>query len=214
MEHIHFGTVNGRDGRPFKTRAGGVFSLQDLLEAAISEARHRLADANLAVDVCAEEREEIARCIGVGAVKFADLQHERSSDYVFDLEKFTSLDGYTAPYIQYQAIRITSLLRRASEQGLLGGPIRIVSNRERELALALLQTPVAVENAYRGRAPHFICVHAYQIAKACSRLYMECPVLQESDSDVQASRISLLALTKRHLVLLLSLLGIDIPKQM
>ncbi|MFM9864149.1 MAG: arginine--tRNA ligase [Micropepsaceae bacterium] len=125
LEHIGFGTVNGPDGKPFRTRAGGTVKLFDLIEQAKQEALNRLNEAGLAQDYPTEEREEIARQVGLAAIKFADLQNHRLTNYVFDLSRFTKFEGETGPYLQYAAVRIKSLLKKAEDQGLKGGPLSL-----------------------------------------------------------------------------------------
>jgi len=214
LEHIAFGTVNGPDGKPFKTRAGGVLALQDLLAMAVDRATQRIEEAHLAADASPEERARIAMQVGVGAVRFADLQHERTTDYVFDLDKFTSFEGYTGPYLQYQAVRCQSVLRKAAEQGLADGPIVPAHAAEIELVLQLLQLPDAIRAAVETRAPHHLCSGAYEIAKRFARFYHACPILSDDDAAVRASRLAVTRLTLRALDVMLSLLGIEIPERM
>src|SRR6185437_5544102 len=121
LEHVGYGTMNGPDGKPFKTRAGGVMSLFDLIAMAKAEAEKRLAEAGIGEDYSAEERAEIARKVGIATIKFADLSNHRTTDYVFDLERFSKFEGKTGPYLQYAAVRIQSILRRAEGEGHTSG---------------------------------------------------------------------------------------------
>lgn len=124
MEHVAFGTVNGPDRKPFKTRAGGVMKLKDLIEMAAEEARKKLAEMRAAADYNDKERETIAKTIGMAALKYGDLMHDRTTDYVFDLEKFTRFEGRTGPYILYAAVRIKAIVRKAQEQGFAIGQLQ------------------------------------------------------------------------------------------
>jgi arginyl-tRNA synthetase len=215
LEHIGFGTVNGPDGRPFKTREGGVMKLHDLLGMATEKARERLGEAGLGQDYPEAEREAIARQVGIAAVKFADLQTYRLSDYIFDLDRFMRFEGKTGPYLQYAAVRIKSLFAKAEAEGLKpGGTIRVESPVERDLVLALSQLPEAVRAAYDRRAPNMICDHVYGTAQAFSRFYTEHHILSEADAALRASRLTLAATTLRQLELCLGLLGIEVPARM
>ncbi len=214
LEHIGFGTMNGPDGKPFKTRAGGVMRLQDLIGMATEQAMIRLREEGLAADYPEEEREQIARMVGIAAIKFADLSNHRLSNYIFDLDRFTRFEGRTGPYLQYAAVRIKSLLRKAEMQGAAPGPIVPPTDVERDLLLLLGQLPDAVATAIARRAPNEICDFAFRLAQEFSRFYGACHILSESDQDLRGSRLALARLALRELELLLSLLGIEIPERM
>ncbi len=215
LEHIGFGTMNGPDGKPFKTRAGGVLKLHDLIQMATEKALARLDEAGLAGDYPQAEREDIAAKVGIAAIKFADLSNWRLSNYVFDLDRFTSFEGKTGPYLQYAAVRIKSILRKAdAEAEALTGPIRIESAVERELALALANLAPAIEGAVDRRAPNVLCDYAYTLSQAFSRFYAEHHILSEADKGLRLSRLSLSALTLRVLERSLAILGIDVPDRM
>ncbi len=214
MEHIGFGTMNGLDGRPFKTRAGGVMKLQDLIGAAAEQAEARLTEAGLAADYPPEERAEVARMVGLAAVKFADLSNWRMSNYIFDLDRFMRFEGRTGPYLQYAAVRIKSLLRKASDQGAEPGEILPPTDVERHLMLELSRFPDAVASAEAKRAPSELADFAYSAAQAFSRFYASCHILSEADRAVQASQLALSALTLRTLERTLDLLGIEVPERM
>ncbi len=214
MEHIMFGTVNGPDGRPFKTRAGGVMKLQDMIDMARSEAAKRMEEEGIAQDYEQSEREEIARMVGIGAMKYADLSNQRTSDYTLDLARFTKFEGRTGAYLLYAAVRIKSILRKAEERGFTPGPILPPTERERELLLAMLALPEALEAAYRKRAPNFICEFVYTLAQAFSRFYQNCHILSEENPALRASWLALAALCLRQFELTLTLLGIEIPERM
>jgi len=214
LEHIGFGTMNGIDGKPFKTREGGVLKLHDLIEMATTKARERLHEAGLGGEMTPEEFEEIARKVAVAALKFADLQNFRGTSYVFDLDRFTSFEGKTGPYLLYQAVRIKSILRRPQAAGASAlAPIVIREPAERELALLLDGFDNALAEAYDRKAPHFIAEHAYRLAQGFSKFYAACPVLN-AEPAVKASRLALSATVLRQLETSLGLLGIEAPERM
>ncbi|MDH3475742.1 MAG: arginine--tRNA ligase, partial [Rhodospirillales bacterium] len=214
LEHIGFGTVNGPDGKPFKTRAGGVMKLQDLIAMAIETAGRRLEEAGLAKDYGEAERAKIARKVALAAIRFADLSNHRLSNYIFDLDRFTRFEGKTGPYLLYAAVRVKSLLAKAAERGFAPGAILPPSDLERSLMLTLGQLPDAVAAAYERRAPNELCEFAYGLAQEFSRFYQSCHILTESDTALRDSRLGLARATLRELVLVLSLLGIEVPERM
>ncbi|MFN4092706.1 MAG: arginine--tRNA ligase [Brevundimonas sp.] len=214
LEHLGFGTMNGPDGKPFKTRAGGVLKLHDLITMATDKARERLHEAKLGDDLPEAEFEDIARKVAVAALKFADLSNGRTTSYVFDLDRFMSFEGKTGPYLLYQAVRIKSLLRRAEEQGAAPGPIAIAEPAERDLALTLDAFDGAVTEAYDRRSPHVVAEHAYRLAQSFSKFYAACPVLIAPDEATKGSRLALSQATLGQLVKALDLLGIDTPERM
>ncbi len=215
MEHIGFGTMNGPDGKPFKTREGGVMRLEELIRMATDAASKRLEEAGLAAEYPEAERAGIARQVGLAAVKFADLSNYRMTDYIFDLDRFAAFEGKTGPYLQYAAVRIKSILKRAQEQNRdVKGPVKIGADEERALVLALSGLNEVLQGAYDKRAPHILCDYVYGIAQAFSGFYSACPVVREEESAVRASRLALCRLTLRQLELVLGLLGIEIPERM
>jgi len=214
LEHIGFGTMNGTDGKPFKTREGGVLKLHDLISTTTAKARDRLHEAGLGAELPEAEFEEIAHKVAIAALKFADLQNFRGTSYIFDLDRFMSFEGKTGPYLLYQAVRVKSLLRRAEDQGAKAGEIHIAEPAERDLALALDAFAQAADEAYDKRAPHFIAEHAYRLAQAYSRFYAACPVLAAGSEAHRASRLSLSQATLRQLETALTLLGIETPERM
>lgn len=214
MEHLAFGTVNGSDGKPFKTRQGGVMKLQDLITMATEQAKERMSEAGVAQDYTAEERSAIANQVGIAALKFADLINFRLNDYVFNLEKFTRFDGKTGPYLLYAAVRIKSILQKAAERSILPGTIIAPLNAERELVLELSKFPDAVQEAYDKRAPNSLCEFAYNLAQVFSRFYQACHILNEEDQARRASWLGLASLCLRQLEQTLYLLGIEVPNKM
>ena len=211
--HVGFGTMNGTDGKPFKTREGGVLKLHDMVEMTRAKARERLEEAGLGADLAPEEFEDIAGKVAVAAVKFADLQNFRGTSYVFDLDRFTSFEGKTGPYLLYQAVRVKSLLRRAETEHLTPGSILIAEPAERDLALTLDAFDAALSEAYDRQAPNALAEHAYRLSQAFSKFYAACPILQ-AEPAVRASRLALAQTALAQLEQALDLLGIAVPKRM
>jgi arginyl-tRNA synthetase len=213
LEHIGFGTMNGTDGKPFKTREGGVLKLNDLIEMARDKARERLHEAGLGEDLPPDEFEEIARKVAVAALKFADLQNFRGTSYVFDLDRFTSFEGKTGPYLLYQAVRVKSLLRRAGDEGAGAGPVTVAEPAERDLVLTLDAFDAALTEAYDKKAPNAVAEHAYRLSQSFSKFYAACPILQ-AEPAVRASRLTLARAALTQLELALDVLGISVPERM
>jgi arginyl-tRNA synthetase len=214
LEHLGFGTMNGADGKPFKTRAGGVLKLRDLIDTATEKARERLYEAKLGDDLPTEEFEDIARKVAVAALKFADLSNNRTTSYVFDLDRFMSFEGKTGPYLLYQAVRVKSLLRKAAEQGVETAPIVVAEPAERDLALTLDAFDAATADAYDKRSPNLIAEHAYRLAQSFSKFYAACPILVAPDAATKGSRLALAAASLHQLETALELLGIETPERM
>jgi len=213
LEHVGFGTMNGTDGKPFKTRAGGVLKLRDLIEMITEKARERLHEAALGAELSEADFESTALKVAVAALKFADLSNFRGTSYVFDLDRFSSFEGKTGPYLLYQAVRVKSVLRRAADEGATPGPIAIAEPAERDLALALDAFDHALGEAYDKKAPHFIAEHAYRLAVAFSKFYAACPILAAAP-PVRASRLALATAALAQLERALDLLGITVPDRM
>ena len=214
LTHAGFGTMNGPDGKPFKTRAGGVMKLEDLIVMGLEKARERLAEAELGQDADATEQEDIAHKVAIAAIKFADLQNQRQSDYIFDLDRLTRFEGKTGPYILYQAVRIKSLLRKAADQGHVAATSYKLLPEDRPLALLLTQLPEAVAASLKDYAPHHLCDYAYKLAQQFSSFYGSCHILSEQDVAVRGSRLALCKTTEKQLELVLGLLGIGVPERM
>ena len=214
LQHIGFGTMNGADGKPFKTREGGVLKLRDLIDMARGKARERLLEAGLGAELSAEDFEDTALKVGVATLKFADLINYRGTSYVFDLDRFSSFEGKTGPYLLYQAVRVKSLLRRAEAEGVAPGVITIGEPTERDLVLLLDAFDHTLTEAYDKCAPNLIADHAFRLAQSFSKFYAACPVLVAETSQMKSSRLALATLSLRQLELSLSLLGTSAPDRM
>jgi len=214
LEHAGFGTMNGKDGKPFKTREGGVMKLADLVAIATQKAHERLSDGRLE-GLSSEQFQRIASCIGIGAVKFADLSSHRETSYVFDIDRFISFEGCTGPYIQYMAVRMGSIIERAKEQGLTASAVESPSNdAERDLMLCLASYSDAVAEAARLLAPSEVAKWLFMTAKAVSKFYASSPVVSEGDIAIARHRLALAEASRRKLVSGLDLLGIEVPEKM
>ncbi|MDR3427266.1 arginine--tRNA ligase [Silvimonas sp.] len=210
LEHVPFGTMMGKDNKPFKTRSGGTVKLVELLEEAESRAFDLVTSKN--PDLAEATRRQIARTVGIGAVKYADLAKHRTSDYVFDWESMLSFEGNTAPYLQYAYTRIASIFRQAGTVDA-NAELHLAEPAEHALALALAQFPQLLQQVAAEPAPHFLCAYLYQLATRFSRFYDACPVLK-SEGATRASRLRLCAATARTLSTGLGLLGIDVLEEM
>ncbi|PLS75465.1 MAG: arginine--tRNA ligase [Actinobacteria bacterium] len=213
-EHVAFGTVLGPDGRPFKTRAGGTVKLVELLEEAVQRAEAVVAENGR--ELHADERSAVARAVGIGALKYADLANDRVKDYAFDWDRMLSFDGNTAPYLQYARARICSIFRRAGEEGpgVGAGAVVVEEPTERALALALLSFDGAVQQSAELLQPHRLCTYLFDLATAFTTFYEHCPVLRADSDQQRSSRLALCDLTARVLGRGLELLGIEAPDRM
>jgi arginyl-tRNA synthetase len=211
--HVVFGSVLGDDRKMLKSRSGAAVKLVELLDEAVERAGAAIADKN--PELPADVREAVARIIGIGAVKYADLSTDRTRDYVFHWERMLSFDGNTAPYLQYAHARIRSIFRRAEVDLPVAGGAAIVLGEPHERALGsrLLAYPTAIDEVVASWAPHKLCTYLFDLAQDFTAFYEHCPVLR-ADEPVRASRLALSDLTARVLAHGLGLLGIDAPEQM
>jgi arginyl-tRNA synthetase len=214
LEHLPFGTMMGADGKPFKTRAGGTVKLSNLLEEAVARAAVLVADK--AEGLAEAEQADIARKVGIGAVKYADLSRTRTNDYIFDWESMLSFEGNTAPYLQYAYTRIESIFRKAQVDRLqLNGEISIGEPAEKALGLQLLQFNEILLQMAEDAYPHLLCNYLYELARAFMSFYEHCPILHsETPETVRASRLQLAALTASVMATGLNLLGIEVMERM
>jgi len=211
LEHIAYGTMMGKDGRPFKTRSGDTIKLVDLLDEAIRRAHELVAGKNPGLEDAAYS--EIAEKVGIAAVKYADLSKNRTSDYVFDWSSMLSFEGNTAPYLMYAYARIRSILRK-QESGLENIQITTATEAaERNLLLKILQLPEIVDMVARDCYPNFLCNYLYELAGLFMRFYESCPILK-AEPELRDSRLALSALAAATLQQGLGLLGIETLEQM
>lgn len=214
LEHHMFGMMLGKDGKPFKTRAGGTVKLANLLDEALERARRLVAEKN--PDMPADELEKLANAVGIGAVKYADLSKNRTTDYIFDWDNMLAFEGNTAPYMQYAYTRVLSVFRKADidEQALASAPVIISEDREAQLAARLLQFEETLTVVAREGTPHVMCAYLYDVAGLFSGFYEHCPILSAENDAVRNSRLKLAQLTAKTLKLGLDTLGIETVERM
>ena len=219
LTHIGFGTMNGKDGKPFKTRDGGVMRLEYLLDEINEEMLKKITENQKEkenLDISEKEAKQTAKTVALAAVKYGDLSNQASKDYCFDIERFTSFEGNTGPYILYTIVRIKSILKKyTAKNSLPDAPILGAhSASEKNLMLVLSRFNAMMENAYEEKAPHKICAYIYELANAFNGFYHETKILSEEDFKVQASYIGLLVLTKNILETCIDVLGFSAPDRM
>ncbi|HDT6506830.1 TPA: arginine--tRNA ligase [Klebsiella aerogenes] len=214
LEHHMFGMMLGKDGKPFKTRAGGTVKLADLLDEALERARRLVAEKN--PDMPADELEKLANAVGIGAVKYADLSKNRTTDYIFDWDNMLAFEGNTAPYMQYAYTRVLSVFRKAGidESALAAAPVVISEDREAQLAARLLQFEETLAVVAREGTPHVMCAYLYDLAGLFSGFYEHCPILSAESEETRNSRLKLALLTAKTLKLGLDTLGIETVERM
>lgn len=214
LEHHMFGMMLGKDGKPFKTRAGGTVKLADLLDEALERARRLVAEKN--PEMSADELENLAKVVGIGAVKYADLSKNRTTDYVFDWDNMLAFEGNTAPYMQYAYTRVLSVFRKAGidENALTDAPVVIAEDREAQLAARLLQFEETLSVVAREGTPHVMCAYLYDLAGLFSGFYEHCPILSAESEATRNSRLKLALLTAKTLKLGLDTLGIETVERM
>ena len=214
LKFLGFGTMNGKDGKPFKTRDGGVMRLEYLLKDINEEMLKKIQESRPMEE---KEAEETAKIVGLSAVKYGDLSNQASKDYIFDVERFTSSEGNTGPYILYTIVRIKSILRKYEESGKKAGEGKIGAGRsdsEKALQLELSKFNSVMETAFEECAPHKICAYIYDLANAFNKFYHETKILATEDLEAQSSWISLLLLTRRVLETCIDVLGFEAPEKM
>ncbi|MDV5429908.1 arginine--tRNA ligase [Klebsiella quasipneumoniae] len=214
LEHHMFGMMLGKDGKPFKTRAGGTVKLADLLDEALERARRLVAEKN--PEMSADELENLAKVVGIGAVKYADLSKNRTTDYVFDWDNMLAFEGNTAPYMQYAYTRVLSVFRKAGidENALTDAPVVIAEDREAQLAARLLQFEETLSVVAREGTPHVMCAYLYDLAGLFSGFYEHCPILSAESEATRNSRLKLALLTAKTLKQGLDTLGIETVERM
>ncbi|ROR14650.1 arginine--tRNA ligase [Erwinia sp. JUb26] len=213
LEHHMFGMMLGKDGKPFKTRAGGTIKLSDLLDEAVDRATKLVAEKN--PDMPADELNKLANIVGIGAVKYADLSKSRTTDYIFDWDNMLAFEGNTAPYMQYAYTRVLSVFRKAGiDENGISGTTRIAEDREAALAVRLLQFEETITQVARDGTPHVMCAYLYDLAGLFSGFYEHCPILSADDEATKQSRLRLALLTAKTLKQGLDTLGIETVERM
>ena len=219
--HVNFGSVLDTDGKVLKSREGEVIKLHDLLDEAIRRAENAINEKN--PDLVGEERKKVARTVGIGAVKYADLSTERTKDYVFDWERMLSFEGNTAPYLQYAYARISSIFRkwggdreslRENFDTLLDNEASMLTAEELSLSRRLVEFPSILDDTISTFSPHKLCKHLHSVASSFASFYENCSILKEEDQSLSSRRLALCDLTARELQLGLGILGIDVPQRM
>lgn len=216
LVYIGFGTMNGSDGKPFKTRAGGVMRLESLIQEIYDEMLRKIAENSGIED---DEARQTAETVALAALKYGDLSNQASKDYIFDIERFTSSEGDTGPYILYTIVRIKSILAKFVENGGDLEAVRMdikapVNDSEKQLMMALAKYNASIEAAAQEYAPHKICAYIYDLANAFNHFYHETKILAEEDASRKAGWIALLALTRDVLETSIDLLGFSAPDRM
>ncbi|WHN66670.1 arginine--tRNA ligase [Cysteiniphilum sp. QT6929] len=211
LVHIGFGTLNGKDGKPFKTRSGGVMRLSTLIDEAKSRASLREQEG-----LTEAEKADIIEKVALATVKFADLANVYTSDYIFDLDKFSQYEGKTGPYLLYSAVRIKSILRKLGRnlENVSTDIAKASNDAERNLQLKLTELPQVLQKTYDKCEPHHLCEYAYQVAVQFNKFYAESPIANEENHALKEARIALCQLTLKQLVFVLGLLGIEVPERM
>ncbi|MGQ0286277.1 arginine--tRNA ligase [Pasteurellaceae bacterium 22721_9_1] len=213
LEHQNFGMMLGKDGKPFKTRSGGTVKLADLLDEAVERATKLINEKSTALSE--QEKQAVIEAVAIGSVKYADLSKNRTTDYVFDWDNMLSFEGNTAPYMQYAYTRIRSIFNKTDVDltALSQAKIQLTEEKERNLALKLLQFEEAVQTVAKEGTPHILCAYLYELAGAFSSFYEHCPILNAEES-LKLSRLKLAQLTERTLKQGLDLLGIKTVEKM
>lgn len=215
LEHLGFGTINGKDNKPFKTRDGGVMTLRALIDLASDAALKKMNAGEMGRDLTEDEKQQISKIVGVSALKFADLMNERMKNYIFDEDKLTSTEGKTGPYILYAIVRMKSILEKMGVSQTLTSDDKIIIkvSAERSLILRLYAMPEAVQTAYDNRAPHVIADYLFKLAQDFNLFYHDCPI-KDADEQTKKSRLALTKYTLRIASMMADLLGLRVPDKM
>ena len=215
LYHVGFGTMNGSDGKPYKTREGGVMSLSVLIDSAKAAAKERIEASEVAKDLTDAERDDVAEKIGIAAIKFGDLINHRARDYIFDLDRFLATEGKTGPYLQYTVVRITSLLNKAMAANAAPGKLLPPqSDTERELLIKLFSVGDVLLRAFEDKTPNAICEVMFDIAGLFNRFYFENKILAQENEEIRASWLGIIELVRRMLLMLLDIFSTDVPEKM
>ena len=214
MTFVGFGTMNGKDGKPFKTRSGGVMRLEHLIADIDNAVLNKIKENRSVSD---QEAEETSKIVGLAALKYGDLSNQASKDYVFDIDRFASFEGNTGPYILYTIVRIKSILAKYKENGGSLDDVKLLPAKEeseKTLSLSLIKFSDVIEGAYKDNAPHKICQYIYEVSNAFNGFYHNTKILAEEKEEQKKSYIALITLTKEILETCTELLGIKCPDRM
>jgi arginyl-tRNA synthetase len=226
LEHVKFGTINGEDGRPFKTRSGDTIKLRDVVQMAIEAAQVRAQDedesqeseeqgeAQGEQDILTQEQHEISQAVAVAAIKFGDLNNHRTSDYILKLEDFCAFEGKTGPYLLYASVRIRSILKKAQARGITPSEIRVVCPEDGALALELTRLPLVIKSVHEKSTPHLLCEYLFNLSQSFSVFYQRCNIVRQPDPAIQGGWLSLVSLCLDTLLLGFKLLGLKPPERM
>ncbi len=210
--HAAFGTMLGKDGKPFKTRAGESIKLADLLDEATRRAKNLIDERSKDIDE--NEKVDLSKALGIGAVKYADLSNNRATDFVFDFDRMLAMEGNTAPYLQYAVARINSILAKANDADLASDIVVIDAEHERNLIKQLSKFDEVIDTVEDKLEPHHICTYLFELAQAFSSFYQNCPVIKEENDQYRISRLNICKMTAKTLQIGLDLLGIQAPKRL
>lgn len=211
LDFIGFGTMNGKDGKPFKTREGGVMRLADLINLIKEAGKEKLKDNK---NIVAEDVEEISSKVGLAALKYGDLSNQASKDYIFDIDRFASFEGNTGPYILYTIVRIKSILNKANISEIKGNVLEPQGDAERNLMVQLIKFNEVIELSFRERTPHKVCEYVYELSNNFNKFYNDTRILSEEDEDKKGSWLVLINLVKDILEQCLDLLGMESVERM
>lgn len=215
LEHLGFGTINGKDNKPFKTRDGGVMTLKMLMDIATNAALAKMNSGEMGRDLSDSEKSQISKIVGVSALKFADLMNERMKNYIFDEDKLTSTEGKTGPYILYALVRMKSILEKMNESMAITESDKVVIQEpaERQLILRLYGMPDSLQTAYDNNAPHVICDYLFKLAQDFNLFYHDCPI-KSAEETTRRSRLALTKYTLQMGLKMADLLGLQVPDKM
>ena len=219
LEHVKFGTINGEDGRPFKTRSGDTVKLRDVVQMAIEAAQVRTQSEDAPPEseetpLLTAEQSEISQAVAVAAIKFGDLNNHRTSDYILKLEDFCAFEGKTGPYLLYASVRIRSILKKAQERGIVPGEIMVVGPEDGALALELTRLPLVIKSVHEKSTPHLLCEYLFNLSQSFSVFYQRCNIVRQPDPAVQSGWLALVSLCLDTLLLGFKLLGLRAPERM
>lgn len=215
LEHLGFGTINGKDNKPFKTRDGGIMTLRMLIDISTQAALKKMNSGEMGSDLTEEEKEKISKIVGISALKFADLMNDRMKNYIFDEDKLTSTEGKTGPYLLYAMVRMKSVLEKTGTNKSISNDDKLIitNHSERQLLLRLYSMPDYIQTAYDNNAVHVICDYLFKLTQDFNLFYHDCPI-KEATADIRASRLTLTKYTLSIALKMADILGLKVPDKM